>query len=668
MTLPLDTEFSTEFANQIAQLEAYNKHHYRPNSYLHKWWARRCGSTFRLILKHLVPELAQRDYYAPGGLAGKIILDPMMGGGTTLHEAIRLGAHVIGADLEPIPVLQARATLTQLDLAALEQAYKRFYTELRKAVSPYFQTICPESGLETAVNYTLYGVKRTCNGRDVIMVDSLVLRVENDGTIIQLCPRCHAILQDTAQCDCSHESSKPPLLEKGAKTFAGEPADFVDDAAVPYYKRYVPLVLVTRCPRKKQLLFKAPDERDLALLAEANEMRETLPFGTADFAIDPGRKSRQLTPRGIENYLDLFSSRQLIYLHHAIRLLPQFAPDIRLNLGLLVSTSLEFNSMLCGYKGKNKRRAGAIRHTFSHHAYSFPYTALENNPVYPRKASGTLQKLFQSRIRNGRRWARKPRERVIGKPVSVKSVKSKKLKVKSKKFVEIEGERDWGVEVDDVNEMTLDSSQRFLLLQGSSTQLNLPSGSVDFIVTDPPYFDSVQYSDLAAFFRVWLRHLLPDAANWAYDTQESAVDPHQLDSESRYTELMTGIFGECRRVLKEENGRFIFTFHHWNPKGWAALTLALQKAGFALVNRYVVHSENPISVHISGMKALLHDAILVFAPAEQVAMAWERPSHINLSDSEQFCYDCGTLLGWILQEGLQDSAVLPLWQEALNNG
>ena len=650
-------------SNQIAQLETYNKHHYRPNSYLHKWWARRCGSTFRLILKQLVADEAQQDYYAPGGLAGKIILDPMMGGGTTLHEAIRLGAHVIGADLEPIPVLQARATLTQVDLRDLEQAYKQFYDELHTAVFPFFRTSCPECGVETAVNYTLYGVRRICNGRPVIVVDSLLLRQENNGSLIQLCPRCHQIVQGEAECRCPAESSKLPLLEKGTKLFAGESAEFNDDLTIPFYQRYVPLVIVTRCPQQKKLLFKAPDAADLALLAQADEIRVTLPFDQADFAIKPGRKSRQLTPRGIDNYLDLFSSRQLIYLHHAIRLLPQFAPDIRLNLGLLVSTSLEFNAMLCGYKGKNKRRAGAIRHTFSHHAYSFPYTALENNPVYPRKASGTLQKLFHARIRNGRLWAKKPRERTFA------PVKSRQLSVNSHaKFVEIAGESDSGMEVVSVAEMTPNSSQRFLLLQGSSTQLDLPDDSVDFIVTDPPYFDSVQYSDLAAFFRVWLRHLLPDAAEWRFNTQDSAVDPHRLDSESRYTELMTGIFKECRRVLKVENGRFIFTFHHWNPKGWAALTVALQQAGFALVNRYVVHSENPISVHISGMKALLHDAILVFAPAGQVDVAWQRPSRINQTDSEQFCYDCGTLLGWLLQEDVAETAVLPIWQEALGNG
>jgi hypothetical protein len=67
------------------------------------------------------------------------------------------------------------------------------------------------------------------------------------------------------------------------------------------------------------------------------------------------------------------------------------------------------------------------------------------------------------------------------------------------------------------------------------------------------------------------------------------------------------------------------------------------------------------------MKALLHDAILVFAPAERVDVVWQRPSRINQTDSEQFCYDCGTFLGWILQEGGAETAVLPLWQEALGD-
>ena len=87
--VPLDKSFPEEEANVLAHLESFNKHLFRPNTYLHKWWARRSGTTFRFILKQLAPEAKLRDYYAAGGLEGITILDPMMGG-TTLHEAFVL--------------------------------------------------------------------------------------------------------------------------------------------------------------------------------------------------------------------------------------------------------------------------------------------------------------------------------------------------------------------------------------------------------------------------------------------------------------------------------------------------------------------------------------------------------------------------------------------------
>ncbi len=206
----------------------------------------------------------------------------------------------------------------------------------------------------------------------------------------------------------------------------------------------------------------------------------------------------------------------------AITLLPQIEAPARLNLALLLSTSLEFNSMLCGYKGKSKRRPGAVRHAFAHHAYSFPYTALENNPLYSRSASGTLQKLFHARIRRARLWAGQPRERSFAQQKA--------------SFVAILEERDSGTEVEDFAALG-DRTRRFMLMQRSATKLDLLDDSIDAIVTDPPYFDSVQYSDLSAFFRVWLRLMLAEEAkvNWAFDVNDSAVDPHNNDRESRYT-------------------------------------------------------------------------------------------------------------------------------------
>ncbi len=112
--IPIDKTFPEDAANELATLESYNKHLYRPNTYLHKWWARRSGTTFRHILKQLVDDSGKRNFYEAGGLEGKIILDPMIGGGTTLHEAVRMGANVIGMDIDPIPVLQTKAGFISL--------------------------------------------------------------------------------------------------------------------------------------------------------------------------------------------------------------------------------------------------------------------------------------------------------------------------------------------------------------------------------------------------------------------------------------------------------------------------------------------------------------------------------------------------------------------------
>lgn len=648
--LPIDTAFDVDFANTIARLESYNKHLYRPNTYLHKWWARRCGSTFRLILKHLVQDEELRDYYAPGGLAGKIILDPMMGGGTTLHEAIRMEANVIGADIDPIPVLQARATLSEIPLSELETAFEQFHRTLYNDLAVYFSTACPVCGEKTDIQFTLYGLQKTCQCGPAIFVNSTILRYETDGTLIRLCERCHTVTRHNGEgetiCACTSVSGKPPLIEKGVETCVTCGAPYQEDYGKPFYSRYTPLAVIGQCPHH-HLFFTSPTADDLMQIERANALRPQLDFGKLnDFDIQAGPKSSDLINHGITSYLDLFSSRQLLYLRRAIDVLREFSPLIRLNLALLVSTSLEFNSMLCGYKGGDKRRPGAIRHTFSHHAYSFPYTALENNPLYPAKVSGTLQNLFDDRIRKARKWAQLPQERRVRDGTAETTV--------------LRGEIDAGVEVNHAADLR-SGIRRFLLIQGSSTSLNLDADTVDYVVTDPPYFDSVQYSDLAAFFRVWLRRLIPDAAHWDYDLSDSAVDP-QTNGRGRYTDILGRIFAECHRVLRKDHGRLIFTFHHWNPKGWAALTVALKRGGFVLLNRYVVHAENPTSVHIANLKALTHDAILVLAPIETgQRRAWEHPQAIDKTDSFQFNMDCAATLGWLLNSNLSEDEIELFW-------
>ena len=36
-SLRIDDSFDTAFADRLARMETFNKHHYRPNTYLNKW-------------------------------------------------------------------------------------------------------------------------------------------------------------------------------------------------------------------------------------------------------------------------------------------------------------------------------------------------------------------------------------------------------------------------------------------------------------------------------------------------------------------------------------------------------------------------------------------------------------------------------------------------------
>lgn len=654
--LPIDTDFDVPFANRIAYFETYNKHHYRPNTYLHKWWGRRCGSTFRLILKGLVEDSERIDYYAPGGLEGKLILDPMMGGGTTIHEAIRLGANVIGIDLDPIPVLQARATLTQIPLGQILTSFDTWYSDLLESNGSHYLTHCPRCQNESPMWYGLYGLKRRCNCHDVLFVDSLVLRYQTGTEAIRLCPRCGE-LTSSREHECSGKDY-PYIVEKNQLHCIHCQGKYKDRLDLPYFERYELLGIAGHCPQHDFFL-KSPDGQDRELLQLANKLRQQINLPASEFEVKEGDKTTQLVRREITNYLDLFSSRQLLFLENAIAMLPDNDQAIRLNLALLLSTSLEFNSLLCGYKGTDTRRAGAVRHAFSHHGYSFPYTALEVNPLYPRKASGTLQKLFHGRIERGRRWAVAPKERII--------------EAGNSPFAVIQDEHDSGYEVSEVESLS-DGTRRFYLHQSSATQLPIDDDIVDAVITDPPYFDSIQYGDLSAFFRVWLKRMLPDDADWDYDQELAAVNPENSEGIDHYVRLMERIFQECRRVLRPGTGRLIFTFHHWKPRAWAALTVALYQSEFRLYNRYIVHAEHPISVHINNMRALTHDAIMVFAPREAVHhFPWAdrrspRPIDTQRQDSEQFAEACASYLGWILEQpGLEKEEIQKLWTDYLDD-
>lgn len=644
--VPIDESFPEEEANELAQIESFNKHLFRPNTYLHKWWARRSGTTFRFILKQLVPDATRRDYYAAGGLEGITILDPMMGGGTTLHEAIRLGANVIGYDLDPIPVLQARASLPKVPLEDKELVFRDFLHRLEERLRPYFQTRCPNCSGRAEVQFMLYGVRKSCDCREALVVDSFLLREEPNGR--------HKRLQDYyPKLVVKQGRHQWQFCEKGSTPCPECNRPLGNYTHLPFVERYIPVLTVGFCRTDGQFL-KAVEKTDLDAIANAKKAIAQVDLPEKDcLRVLGGPKSSDLLSRKIEYYSDLFTARQLLYISTGKQLIDSVEPKHRLWLSLLISTSLEFNSLLCGYKGSEQRRPGAIRHVFSHHAYSFPHTSLENNPVFCQKTSGTLRRLFDDRVKDAAAWATAPIER--------------KRKPTGWHKVAVLGEVDGGFECSSLEDF-VHQKRRFILEQCDSSRMSLPDKSVDYVVTDPPYFDSVQYSDLSHYFRVWLQWFLPSDANWDFAPVFSAVAETEANKE-KYRIVLTGIWRECNRVLRRPHGRLIFTFHHWRPEAWIKLTLALKSAGFRLVNSYTVHSENPISVHIRDLKALKHDSILVLQPKDSHAADAARKKfsrqQIREDDSFSFCQGCAHLLGHCLDGEYSVSEIDGIWRAAL---
>lgn len=173
------------------------------------------------------------------------------------------------------------------------------------------------------------------------------------------------------------------LITKPEKRCAVCGREYATLLDLPFYARYMPIAIVADCP-DHGMFFRPPSKIDQDRIQQAEKQRPKLDFGSLDnFKVKDGPKSGDLLKRNIHSYLDIFSSRQLLYLHQSIRQLREheYGKVERLNIEALVSTSLEFNSMLCGYKGWYKKRTGAIRHVFALHAYSFQHTALENNPI-----------------------------------------------------------------------------------------------------------------------------------------------------------------------------------------------------------------------------------------------------------------------------------------------
>jgi adenine-specific DNA methylase len=135
-------------------------------------------------------------------------------------------------------------------------------------------------------------------------------------------------------------------------------------------------------------------------------------------------------------------------------------------------------------------------------------------------------------------------------------------------------------------------------------------GQFDAIVTDPPYYDAIPYSDLMDFFYVWLRRALngmspevdaafaaPIGPKWDH----SAGDGELIDDSSRFggdrvaskknfEDGMATVFRRCHAALTVD-GILVIVFANKNPVAWETLVSALIRAGFVVDGSLPIQTE-----------------------------------------------------------------------------
>lgn len=616
----IETAFPYREVNELAAAESYNKHHYRPTNYQHKWWARRLGSVFRsLCLASLDAPGTTADeiwarYARANDVEDAVVLDPFMGGGTTGQEATRLGAKFVGADLNPVAWYIARMGLAPQP-SALDTHFRRVVDRSADEIRPYYRTRCPECGDGTdAAFYLWVAVEHDDGGRWHREYDTLVVDHERDGGATVVCPACHELSEvaapESATCgDCGHgfdataEDVTVPVAEPDPLFNGGERPGYE-----PYAVKY-------DCDCGSG--FTAFDAFDAERLRAAAErfaaVEDDLPLPTQSIPTG-GEKTRDLHNRNYRKWTQLFNDRQLLALGTLLGNITDIDDEAaRHYLTLTFSATLEFNNMFCSYKGADPRGPGAVRHIFSHHAYVHPGEPLENNPLGARpRQSGTFRYLYDYRLRRALDYQLTPVERVLGEDGTVAEKRR------------IEGERIGGDPAASVAELLAEDRSHYLHC-GDGADLDLGAATVDAVVTDPPYYDSVQYAELADFFYVWLKQSLEPDFPDVFDRDSVVSEREAVGNRSRekslddYRRLLERVFTTAADALKPD-GPMVFTFHHREPEAWGAVLEAVGGAGLRVVNTYPVRGENRLSVHINGQRAIQLDSAVV------CRLAGERPT------------------------------------------
>lgn len=546
----------------------------------YRWWARRPHSVMGALLDAAVAQYG----------TDLTVSDPFSGGGTVTFEAAKRGLKTYAQDLYPWPARGLAAALGSCETADLRAAADRVLA----ALAPHRAAYRTYAGAE--LSHVLRVRVSTCSHctRDVH---------EYPHRLVSLTSRS---LQNTDAFFGCRSCGQLTRLNRNTKSFScdgcqtlwnvdadasGCPHCLHEDSLQPQSWRAVLVQELAMLKGQLRAILRPVSEGDPVVFDNSMTLHEALAI-----EIPPGKETKRLLDNGFARWGDLYSRRQTQVLVDGLRTVaaldcPSAVKD-RLAFSLLGAA--EMPAFLSRWDRFNLKPFEGM----ANHRYTQTTFAVECNLLSP-VGRGTIPRRLEAATQ-ALQWFIDSRQRPPKVQTTVPGRRGRK-------------KTDWDV----------------LVTTGSSVKQALQTGSVSVVVTDPPYFDDVQYGELARLFHVWLTVYDPSVT--VDESAEAVPNSTRGISTADYEATIAACLAESRRTLKA-NGRLILTFHNKKLAAWRALAGAIAAAGLKVTALAAVLAENQGDHCKRNVNAMLHDLVIECMPTTA-----SRPPKLSLEFTPKSC-------------------------------
>ena len=662
--LPIERGFPIERVNEIASKEGRARRHYRPIYTMHKWWARRLGCIFRSIsLYSLLDDPDKVEITDPGknGTLGdfgggqsnvetlikdvdmadpeslwelypkdirikdKKILDPFMGGGTSLVEASRFGAEVVGNDLNPVAWFTTKKELEagQTDPDTLREAFDQVQDSVAEELLDQYKTPCPNvNGAHDAdVMYYFWAKEVDCVSCDETVSLFKDYRVGkgrygNDGYNVH-CPDCGGITLTEdwhSETTCENDDCRTTFVpdegnvSRGGKyacPHCGQKYGITDaiqeqggfDTRLFALEYYCPTCDEEGHDRDETKGYRKPKKEDFEAIEEARkewEENDELEEYVPDEEIRRGHMTAERNPvfdHGYGKWSDMYNDRQLFCLAKLLRAIDEVEDDnAREYLLMTFSNALCTNSTMVPYQTV----ANKIDHIFRSNSFDPPMTYAENNLWGTEYGRGTFTSMWDMVI-DAVEYAHAPTDRYVN-----------------------------NGEMVETPPFDTPIGENATVTQGDSRKLDAED-EFDAVLTDPPYYDNIIYSELSDYFYVWQKLLLEDEYEaFSYDHTPRAESIVANPAEDKDVEVFESELHESFDMIHtalKDDGVLAFTYHHSDSESWGELLQALCDVGFEVTATYPITSD---LIQLTEGESVEFDIIIVTRPAgDRQPISWK---------------------------------------------